>query len=65
MDPSILIDWKSPFPILGVAGVLFHFYFIFDENFMLANSEDPDHTPRSESALFAYVPKKGRQANMD
>ena len=26
MDPSILINWTSPFPILGVSGVLFHFY---------------------------------------
>ena len=25
VDPSILINWTSPFPILGVAGVLFHF----------------------------------------
>ena len=27
VDPSILNDWKSPIPILGVSGVLFHFYF--------------------------------------
>ena len=26
---SILINWMSPFPILGVSGVLFHFFFIF------------------------------------
>ena len=26
VDPSILINWTSPFPILGVSGVLFHFY---------------------------------------
>ena len=25
VDPSILINWMSPFPILGVSGVLFHF----------------------------------------
>ena len=25
VDPSILINWNSPFPILGVSGVLFHF----------------------------------------
>ena len=28
MDLSILINWTSPFPILGAPGVLFHFYFI-------------------------------------
>ena len=26
VDPSIFINWTSPFPILGVSGVLFHFY---------------------------------------
>ena len=28
VDPSILISWTSPFPILGVSDVLFHFYSI-------------------------------------
>ena len=28
MDPSIHINWKSPFPIWGVSGVHFHFYSI-------------------------------------
>ena len=28
VDPPILINWTSPFPILGVSGVLFHFYSI-------------------------------------
>ena len=28
MGPSILINWTSPFPILGVYGVFFHFYSI-------------------------------------
>ena len=30
MDSSILINWMSPFPVEGVLGVLFHFYFSFD-----------------------------------
>ena len=30
VDPSILISWKSPSPILGVSGVLFHFNSIFN-----------------------------------
>ena len=28
VDPSTLIKWTSPFPILGVSGVRFHFYYI-------------------------------------
>ena len=32
VDSSILISWTSPFPILGVSGVLFHFFLIFDRN---------------------------------
>ena len=28
VDPSILINWKIPFPIFGVSGVLFHVYSI-------------------------------------
>ena len=27
VELSIFINWSSPFPILGVSGVLFHFYF--------------------------------------
>ena len=32
MDFSILINWMSPFPILGVSDVLFRFYFISNRN---------------------------------
>ena len=32
VDYSILINWTSPFPVLGVSGVLFHLYLIFDRN---------------------------------
>ena len=32
VDPLILINWTSPFPILGVSGVLFHFYSISNRN---------------------------------
>ena len=41
MDMSILISWMSPFRIFGVSGVLYQFYLT------LANSVDPDQTPRS------------------
>ena len=37
MDVSIFYVWMSPFPILGVFGVLLIFYSISN---MLANSED-------------------------
>ena len=38
----------SPFPILGVTDVLFHFYLVFNtEIFLYANSADPDQMPRS------------------
>ena len=32
VDFAILINWMSPFPILVVPGVPFHFHFIFDRN---------------------------------
>ena len=56
VDPSILIKWTSPFPILGVPGVLFHFY-------STSNRYREQWRPCSEcgvwsgSALFACVPK--------
>ena len=47
VDPSILINWMSPFPILGVSGVLVSFLFAFKYIFLLANSEDPDQTSQN------------------
>ena len=47
MEYAILINRTSPFSILGVSGVLFHFYFISLEKFVLANSVDPDQTPQT------------------
>ena len=32
MDPSVLISWTSPFAIIGVPGVYFHFYSISNRN---------------------------------
>ena len=46
VELSILINWTSQFPVLRVSGVLFHFYYISK----LANSEDPDRTPRSAAS---------------
>ena len=51
---SILIKWASPFPVLGVTGILFHFYLILIEI-------PVNQTPRSASAKVA---EKGRQAYM-
>ena len=48
VDPSILINWTSPFPSLGVSGELFHFYSFSNRMILLlANREDPDQMPRS------------------
>ena len=43
--PVSLTNWTSPFPVLGVTGLLFRFYSI-----SIANSEDPDQTPRSAAS---------------
>ena len=32
VNSSILISWMSPFPVLGVSGVLYNLNFIFDRN---------------------------------
>ena len=32
LDFSILIKWTSQFPVLGVSGILFHLYLIFNRN---------------------------------
>ena len=47
VDPSILINWTSPFPILGVSGALLNFYSILELIFLLANMEDPDQTTQN------------------
>ena len=60
MDPSILINWTSPFPILGVPGVLFHFYSI-SNRYSCQQTVKTLITRRcgvwSGSSLFADVPK--------
>ena len=38
----ILINWMSPFPILGLLGGIFHFYSNFKRKFC----GEPDRTPR-------------------
>ena len=42
----ILINWTSPFLILGLLGGIFHFLFKFLKTFLLAISGEPDQTPR-------------------
>ena len=48
----LFIKWMTPFPVLGVSGVRFYFYFIFDGNFCKQTSVDPDQTPRSDLGLY-------------
>ena len=67
MDPSILINWTSPFSILGVSCVLFSFLFYFFYIFLLANSEDPDQTPRSAASdlgLYCLPRSQKRDARL-
>ena len=61
MDYAILMNWMSPFPTLGVSGVLFHFYDTSNKN-----SSSQQCRPWSDavfcgiwsmSALSAYVSK--------
>ena len=48
MDLPNRISRTGPFSILGVLDGIFHFYSKFDRNMiLLANSENPDQTPRS------------------
>ena len=49
VDLSILINWKSPFPNLGVSGVSFHFS-SFSNRFLLTNSEDLYQTLHSAAS---------------
>ena len=60
MDFSIFIILMSPLSFLGASGVLFHFYFIFDEIHV-----NKQNSPRWDAAfcgvisgaiLFAFVP---------
>ena len=63
------MNWTSPFPILGVPGVLFSFLFYYEYIFLLANSEDSDQTPRSAASdlglhCLPISQRLGRQAYM-
>ena len=44
VDSSTIICWTSPFVILGVSGLLCHFYSVFDES-PVTNNVDPDQMP--------------------
>ena len=49
VDPSILINWPSQFPVLGVSSVLFHFYSI-SNNILVSKQWRPWSMPRSEAS---------------
>ena len=46
VDPSILIDWTNPIPILGVSGVFFSFLSIY----FIENPVSKQCRPRSDAA---------------
>ena len=53
VDPSILISWTSPYPILGVSGVLFHCYFISNRYFCSQTVTTlTRHSAASDLALY-------------
>ena len=63
MDPSTHINWMSPFPILGVSGVLFIFI-LFQIDIPVSKqwrhwSDTAFCSIWSGSTLFAYVSKNG------
>ena len=45
MDFPTVICWISPFVILGVPGLLCHFYSLVSWKILLANNVEPDQTP--------------------
>ena len=53
VDYSILISRTSPFPFLGMAGILFHFYLIFDRN-SCKQTVKTDQMPRSASLSSSF-----------
>ena len=56
-EPSMPIHWMSPFAIHGCIVVYFFIFILF----FIAIHVSEQWRPWSGSALFAYVPKKGRQ----
>ena len=61
VDPSILINWMSPFLILGESGVLFFFFILFRIDIPVSKQlRSRERGTSSESALFAFVPEMGR-----
>ena len=62
MDFSILINWMSPFPVLGVSGVLFSVSFYFLYEFILANSVDVDAA--SDLGLHCLPRSKKRDSRL-
>ena len=59
MEFPTFINWTNSFRIQGCWAVSFNFIQILKEYFV-SNSAEPDQTSRSGSALFAYIPRKGR-----
>ena len=68
MDLSILIICMSPFRILGVSGVLYHFYLILDRKYFKQTVQTLIKRRVLQRLIWVYTvclgPKKGHQANM-
>ena len=62
VDFPILINRTSPFRILEVSCVRYHFYLTLDRK--KANSVDPDRRRLIRFYTVCLGPKKGHQANM-
>ena len=46
----------SPFPILGVSGVFFHFLFYVEQKFLYSKGVDPDQKPHSVPSDVCLCP---------
>ena len=63
MEFSTIINWTGPFPCKGLLGCIFSIFI----QILIENSLSKQWRPWSDaalcgSALFAYVPQKGREA---
>ena len=52
MKFSVLINWTSPFPILGLLGGIFHFYSNIKRNVCKQTVEKPDQTPQNAASCL-------------
>ena len=51
----MLINWMSPFPILGLLGGIFSFLFKFKKKLLFANSGEHDQNTASDLVLHCLL----------